>query len=35
MEKPAYIFDSRGAFDNRELNDLGFVVYRIGKPNLR
>ena len=35
MSKPAYVFDSRGAFDNKVLNDIGFMVYRLGKPNLR
>ena len=32
MEKPAYVFDSRGLYDKKQLEDIGFVTYRIGKP---
>eukprot|EP00802_Teleaulax_amphioxeia_P005699 Tamp_05703.p1 GENE.Tamp_05703~~Tamp_05703.p1 ORF type:complete len:483 (+),score=141.99 Tamp_05703:63-1511(+) len=35
MHKPAFVFDSRGTFDNAELTKIGFISYRIGKPNLR
>lgn len=35
MSKPAYVFDSRGTFEQKLLHDIGFVVYRLGKPNLR
>ena len=34
MRKPAYIFDSRGTWDNKLLKDIGFSVYRIGNPSL-
>lgn len=35
MSKPAYVFDSRGTFEQKLLHDIGFVVYRLGKSNLR
>ena len=35
MNKPAFVFDSRGTFDNSALKKIGFISYRIGKANLR
>ncbi len=34
MEKPAMIFDGRNILDHDALYDIGFNVYRIGKPAL-
>ena len=34
MQKPAYVFDSRGTWDNKRLSDLGFLAYRLGKPDV-
>jgi UDPglucose 6-dehydrogenase len=34
MEKPATIFDGRNILDHQALFDIGFNVYRIGKPAL-
>jgi len=34
MEKPAMIFDGRNILDHEALFDIGFTVYRIGKPAL-
>lgn len=32
MVKPPFIFDSRGVWEVRDLERMGFTVYRIGKP---
>ncbi|GLI66104.1 hypothetical protein VaNZ11_009710, partial [Volvox africanus] len=32
MMKPAFVFDGRGALDQRGLREIGFVVYALGKP---
>ncbi len=34
MEKPAFIFDGRNILNHRELFNLGFNVFPIGKPGL-
>ncbi len=34
MNKPAFIFDGRNILDHKELFDIGFNVYPIGKPAL-
>ena len=34
MMKPAFVFDSRGVWNNRELRDIGFVAYRLGQAYL-
>ncbi len=34
MTRPAFIFDGRNILDNRELHEIGFNVYPIGKPPL-
>jgi UDPglucose 6-dehydrogenase len=34
MEKPAFIFDGRNILDPRQLFDIGFNVYPVGKPAL-
>ncbi len=34
MEKPAMIFDGRNILDHEALFEIGFNVYRIGKPAL-
>lgn len=34
MSKPAFIFDGRNILDHRQLYELGFNVYPIGKPPL-
>ncbi|TVQ81854.1 MAG: nucleotide sugar dehydrogenase, partial [Flavobacteriales bacterium] len=31
MLKPAFIFDGRGILDRNELEEIGFVVYTIGR----
>lgn len=35
MEKPAMIFDGRNILNHDELFEIGFSVYRIGKPALK
>ncbi|PKN64363.1 MAG: nucleotide sugar dehydrogenase [Deltaproteobacteria bacterium HGW-Deltaproteobacteria-15] len=32
MRKPAYLFDGRNILDHRELQEIGYSVYPIGKP---
>jgi UDPglucose 6-dehydrogenase len=34
MEKPAFLFDGRNILDHRNLHEIGFNVYPIGKPPL-
>ncbi len=34
MEKPAFLFDGRNFLNHRELFELGFNVYGIGKPGM-
>ncbi|MGW9684614.1 UDP-glucose 6-dehydrogenase [Flagellimonas sp. 2504JD1-5] len=34
MLKPAFVFDGRGVLDRKELEDIGFVYYKIGESNL-
>jgi UDPglucose 6-dehydrogenase len=34
MEKPAFIFDGRNHLNHRELFDIGFNVYAVGKAPL-
>ena len=34
MRKPAFIFDGRNILDHKELYNIGFNVYPIGKPKL-
>ncbi|HOJ52594.1 MAG TPA: nucleotide sugar dehydrogenase [Syntrophales bacterium] len=34
MRKPAFIFDGRNLLDHRELKEIGFQVYPLGKPPL-
>ena len=34
MEKPAFIFDGRNHLNNKELYDIGFNVYSVGKTSL-
>jgi UDPglucose 6-dehydrogenase len=33
MSKPAFIFDGRNILNHKELRDIGFQVYAIGKPS--
>ena len=35
MAKPAFIFDGRNILDHQRCFDIGFNVYRVGKPPLR
>jgi UDPglucose 6-dehydrogenase len=35
MEKPAFIFDGRNILDHEKLFEIGFSVFRIGRPSLR
>lgn len=35
MEKPAFIFDGRNILDHDKLFEIGFSVFRIGRPSLR
>ncbi len=35
MEKPAFIFDGRNLLNHEELFEIGFSVFRIGRPSLR
>jgi hypothetical protein len=32
MSKPAFIFDGRNILPHKELREIGFEVYAIGKP---
>jgi UDPglucose 6-dehydrogenase len=32
MMRPAFVFDGRNVVDVRELREIGFVVYAVGKP---
>ncbi len=34
MKKPAFIFDGRNILNHKELFDIGFNVYPIGKASL-
>jgi UDPglucose 6-dehydrogenase len=34
MKKPPFIFDGRNILNHRELFDIGFNVYAVGKPSL-
>jgi UDPglucose 6-dehydrogenase len=34
MRKPAFVFDGRNILDHKELFEIGFQVYAIGKPGL-
>ncbi|UOY08823.1 UDP-glucose 6-dehydrogenase [Muricauda sp. SCSIO 64092] len=34
MLKPAFIFDGRGVLDGKQLQEIGFVYYKIGDSNL-
>lgn len=35
MEKPAFVFDGRNILEHRELFEIGFSVFPIGKPALK
>lgn len=35
METPAFIFDGRNILDHNKLYEIGFSVFRIGRPSLR
>ena len=35
MEKPAFLFDGRNILDHDTLFEIGFSVFRIGRPSLR
>ncbi len=35
MESPAFIFDGRNILDHERLYEIGFSVFRIGRPSLR
>lgn len=35
MESPAFIFDGRNVVDHEKLYEIGYNVFRIGKPSLR
>jgi UDPglucose 6-dehydrogenase len=35
MEKPAFLFDGRNLLDHKQLFDIGFNVYPLGKPAMK
>ncbi|XCF06524.1 UDP-glucose 6-dehydrogenase [Tamlana crocina] len=34
MQKPAFVFDGRGILDNKKLEEIGFVCYKIGSGTI-